>query len=103
MNLYPLKFTPIPKYRIWGGDKLNTVLNKQFEQQQIGESWEISDVKGEQTLVANGSLRGKTLKELISTYQSKLVGKSVYDRFGTDFPLLIRVIYQELQWVCLSK
>lgn len=92
MNLYPLKFTPISKYRMWGGDKLNTVLNKQFEQQQVGESWEISDVKGEQTLVANGPLSGKTLKELISTYQSKLVGKSVYDKFGTDFPLLIKFI-----------
>jgi mannose-6-phosphate isomerase len=77
---------------MWGGDKLNTVLNKQFEQQQVGESWEISDVKGEQTLVTNGSLSGKTLKELISTYQSKLVGKNVYDKFGTDFPLLIKFI-----------
>ena len=92
MSLYPLKFSPISKYRMWGGDKLNTILNKQFEQQQIGESWEISDVKGEQTLVANGSLSGKTLKELISTYQSNLVGKNVYDRFGTDFPLLIKFI-----------
>jgi mannose-6-phosphate isomerase len=77
---------------MWGGDKLNTILNKQFEQQQVGESWEISDVKGEQTLVSNGSLSGKTLKELISTYQSNLVGKNVYDRFGTDFPLLIKFI-----------
>ncbi len=77
---------------MWGGDKLNTVLNKAFEQQQVGESWEISDVKGEQTLVANGSLSGKTLKELISAYQSKLVGKNVYDKFGTDFPLLIKFI-----------
>ena len=77
---------------MWGGDKLNTVLNKQFEQQQVGESWEISDVKGEQTLVANGSLSGKTLKELISTYQSELVGTNVYDKFGADFPLLIKFI-----------
>jgi mannose-6-phosphate isomerase len=92
MSLYPLKFTPISKYRMWGGDKLNTVLNKQFEQQQVGESWEISDVKGEQTLVANGSLSGKTLKELISTYQSELVGTNVYDKFGADFPLLIKFI-----------
>ncbi|MBT5787946.1 MAG: mannose-6-phosphate isomerase [Flavobacteriaceae bacterium] len=92
MCLYPLKFTPISKYRMWGGDKLNTVLNKQFEQQQVGESWEISDVKGEQTLVANGSLSGKTLKELISTYQSELVGTNVYDKFGADFPLLIKFI-----------
>jgi mannose-6-phosphate isomerase len=92
MSLYPLKFTPISKYRMWGGDKLNTVLNKQFEQQQVGESWEISDVKGEQTLVANGSLSGKTLKELISTYQSELVGTNVYDKFGADFPFLIKFI-----------
>ncbi|MBL6646765.1 MAG: mannose-6-phosphate isomerase [Flavobacteriaceae bacterium] len=92
MSLYPLKFTPISKYRMWGGDKLNTVLNKQFDQQQVGESWEISDVKGEQTLVANGSLSGKTLKELISTYQSELVGTNVYDKFGADFPLLIKFI-----------
>jgi len=77
---------------MWGGDKLNSVLNKQFEQQQVGESWEISDVKDEQTLVANGSLSGKTLKELISTYQSELVGTNVYDKFGADFPLLIKFI-----------
>jgi mannose-6-phosphate isomerase len=92
MNLYPLKFTPIPKYRMWAGDKLNTVLNKAFKQQQVGESWEISDIKDQQTLVANGSLIGKTFKELISTYQSDLAGKNVYDRFGADFPLLIKFI-----------
>jgi mannose-6-phosphate isomerase len=54
MNFYPLKFTPLYKYRIWGGEKLNTVLNKNYKENNIGESWEISDVSGDETLVTEG-------------------------------------------------
>ena len=62
MELYPLKFTPIFKYRIWGGSKLKTALNKEYTEANIGESWEISDVSGDETRVENGFLKGKTLK-----------------------------------------
>ncbi|MAM22345.1 MAG: mannose-6-phosphate isomerase, partial [Croceibacter sp.] len=66
-TLYPLKFKPLYKYRIWGGEKLRTTLNKNFEESNIGESWEISDVKNNQTLVKDGSLKGMSLQELAET------------------------------------
>jgi len=92
MNLHPLKFEPIYKERIWGGDKLRTQLNKNVSGETIGESWELSDVKGEPSVVAEGALKGKTLQELSETYQDKLLGKKVYEAFGTKFPLLIKYI-----------
>lgn len=92
MKLYPLKFTPIAKYRIWGGDKLNTELNKNFNAENIGESWEISDVEGDETKIADGVLIGKTLKELIGEYKGAFVGNAVYEKFGNEFPLLIKFI-----------
>lgn len=92
MNLYPLKFTPIAKYRMWGGNKLNTVLNKGFQEDNIGESWEISDVKGDESVVSNGALCGKSIKELMHTYKSAFVGQTVYENFGENFPLLIKFI-----------
>lgn len=90
--LYPLKFTPIPKYRIWGGNKLDTVLNKGFNTENCGESWEISDVKGDETIVVDGFLQGMNLKQLIEKYKGDLVGQSVYEKFGNEFPLLIKFI-----------
>ncbi len=63
--LTPLKFQPLFKYRIWGGNKLKTVLNKDYDGDSIGESWEISDVPNDETVVADGSLKGYTLKQLI--------------------------------------
>ena len=92
MILYPLKFTPISKYRLWGGNKLNTVLNKGFKGDNNGESWEISDVKGDETKVANGEFSGKTLKELSEQFKGQLLGNNVYETFGTEFPLLIKFI-----------
>ena len=92
MKLYPLKFNPISKYRIWGGNKLNTELNKGFTAENIGESWEISDVKGDETKVCNGELTGKTLKEIISEHKHNFVGQNVYNKFGNEFPLLIKFI-----------
>lgn len=92
MILHPLKFKSIYKERIWGGEKLRTQLNKNISGEAIGESWEVSDVKGEPSVVAEGLLKGKTLQELSETYQEELLGKKVYDAFGTKFPLLIKYI-----------
>ncbi|WP_298351086.1 type I phosphomannose isomerase catalytic subunit [uncultured Dokdonia sp.] len=92
MTLYPLKFTPVYSYRIWGGEKLKTELNKNYEQNSIGKSWEVSGVPGNETKVSEGPLSGKTLKDLIETYKDELVGQSVYDNFGSTFPLLIKFI-----------
>jgi mannose-6-phosphate isomerase len=92
MKLYPLQFQPIFKYRIWGGNKLKTVLKKEFSGENIGESWEISDVKGDETIVLNGSLQGSTLKQLIQQFKGELMGQKVYTSFGDKFPLLIKII-----------
>lgn len=89
---YPLKFTPILKERIWGGDKLVTIFNKESDKENIGESWEISDVKGDVSVVSKGDLKGKSLKELIEIYKGALVGEKVYKAFGNNFPILIKFI-----------
>lgn len=92
MSLYPLKFQPVYKYRIWGGNKLKTILNKNYDADCIGESWEISDVKGEETPILNGEFSGELLSTLIPKYKGKFVGKAVYETFGDEFPLLIKYI-----------
>ncbi|WP_397445050.1 type I phosphomannose isomerase catalytic subunit [Polaribacter sp. R77954] len=92
MHLYPLKFTPLYKYRIWGGEKLKTELNKNYTEENIGESWEISDVSGDETVVAEGALKGKTLRDLTNQFKGDFVGNAVYEKFGEEFPLLIKFI-----------
>jgi mannose-6-phosphate isomerase len=92
-GLYPLKFTPIFKERIWGGNKIKTVLNKDYGQlPNCGESWELSGVEGNVSVVANGYLAGNDLNELVEVYMGDLVGESVFERFGNEFPLLIKFI-----------
>ncbi len=90
--LTPLKFQPLFKYRIWGGNKLKTVLNKDYDGDSIGESWEISDVPNDETIVADGSFKGYTLKQLIQEFKGEFLGESVYKQFGEAFPLLIKFI-----------
>ncbi len=92
MKLYPLQFKPLYKYRIWGGEKLKTTLNKKYTEENIGESWEISDVYGDETVVAEGSLKGNTLRDLTNEFKEDFVGKTVYEKFGEEFPLLIKFI-----------
>ncbi|MEW4925677.1 type I phosphomannose isomerase catalytic subunit [Algibacter sp. 2305UL17-15] len=91
-TLYPIKFNPILKDKIWGGQKLKTLLNKKSDLPYIGESWEISDVEGDTSIVLNGSLKGKSLKDLLETLKSDLIGKKNYKVFGNKFPLLIKFI-----------
>ncbi|GAA4957274.1 type I phosphomannose isomerase catalytic subunit [Algibacter aquimarinus] len=90
--LYPLKFNPILKDKIWGGQKLKSLLNKENNLPNVGESWEVSDVEGDTSIVSNGSLKGKSLKELLETYQADLIGEKNYEAFGNKFPLLIKFI-----------
>jgi len=90
--LYPLKFEPILKEIIWGGDEICRFKNLYPLRKGIGESWELSHVKNNVSIVANGELKGKSLEELIETYGDKLVGNKVLERFGTTFPLLIKFI-----------
>ncbi len=93
MSLYPLQFKPIIKRKIWGGNKLKTVLNKtSFLDEEIGESWEISGLNGDISVVANGMLAENNLQELIEVYMGDLVGDRIYQQFGVEFPLLIKFI-----------
>jgi len=89
---YPIKFKPILKETIWGGEKLMTVLNKQSDQKNIGESWEISSVDRNISIVANGKLKGESLENLLIIYRDALVGKKVFNEFSYKFPLLIKYI-----------
>ena len=92
-NLYPLKFTPIFKDKIWGGNKLNELLNKDYPGlPNCGESWEISGVQDEVSVVSDGFLTGNSLEELIEVYMGDLVGEKTYEKFGTEFPLLVKFI-----------
>lgn len=92
MSLYPLKFKPILKNIIWGGAKICKFKNIKPALDGIGESWEVSGVKNNVSVVANGELRDRSLEELIEIYKEDLVGKKVYQRFGNVFPLLIKFI-----------
>ena len=89
---YPIKFTPIFKEKIWGGSKLKEVLGKETTLNNVGESWEISSVDENISVVSSGNLKGKSLTELIEKYKEEIVGNSVYRVFGINFPLLIKFI-----------
>ena len=92
MKLYPLQFEPILKERIWGGTKLKTFLNKPITSNITGESWEISTVENDVSVVVNGSLKGKSLNELINEFPEAVLGTRVYAQFGKQFPLLFKYI-----------
>ena len=91
-SLYPLQFEPILKERIWGGEKLKTILNKSITSKITGESWELSTVEGDVSIVSNGELKGKTLMELIVETPNELLGTKVHERFGKQFPLLFKYL-----------
>ncbi|MDR0603414.1 MAG: class I mannose-6-phosphate isomerase [Bacteroidales bacterium] len=91
--LYPLKFRPIFKEKIWGGDKIKSIMKQDFSPlTHCGEAWEISGVDPESSIVSNGFLQGNSLNELIEVYMGDLVGEKVFDAFGEEFPLLIKFI-----------
>lgn len=92
-NLYPLKFRAQYLDKIWGGHKIKTHLGKDFgDLPNCGESWEISGVQDRVSVVDNGFLAGNTLEELIEIYMGELVGDRVYEKFGVEFPLLVKFI-----------
>lgn len=92
MPEYPLRFSPILKEKIWGGSKLKEILHKNGSGNNIGESWEISAVEGDISVVSTGKDQGKDLQGLIKVYREDLVGEKVYKKFGNNFPLLIKFI-----------
>lgn len=92
----PFKFEPYLKETIWGGKQIAEYKGIKACSENIGESWEITGVKGHESIVAEGGTscedKGLTISELIQKYREKLLGEKVYERFGTDFPLLIKFI-----------
>lgn len=90
--LYPLKFKPILKNVIWGGTRLRDILGKDIKSETCGESWEISAVQGSISVVDNGFLKGNSIQDIIEVYMGELVGDRVYEKFGIEFPLLIKFI-----------
>jgi len=92
MITYPIKFNPILKEKIWGGNKLVSLLNKQSDLCKIGESWEISDVENNVSIISNGAFKGYNLKELIEKHDASLLGAHNFKNFGYKFPLLIKFL-----------
>ncbi len=89
---YPLKFVPILKEKIWGGNKLKEVLHKTSGKGKLGESWEISGVEGDISIVANGFLRGRSLESVQKEFKGRFLGETLYSVFNEKFPLLIKFI-----------
>ena len=92
MKFYPLQFEPILKERIWGGEKLKTVLHKPITSKITGESWELSTVEGDISVVVNGEWKGKSFTILIDEYPDEILGTKVHARFGKQFPLLFKYL-----------
>ena len=86
------KFNPLLKTTLWGGDKIIPFKHLDSTQERVGESWEISGVKDNETVVSCGPCCGKKLNELVAEMKADLVGKDNYERFGDEFPLLIKFI-----------
>jgi len=91
--LYPLKFKPIFKDKIWGGRKIKTVLGMDYGAlPNCGEVWLVSGVDSDQSIVSNGFLEGNELNEVLEVYMGDLVGEKIFSRYGNEFPLLVKII-----------
>jgi len=92
IKLYPLVFEPILQDRIWGGTKLKTDLGKNIPTQTTGESWELSAVEGNVSVVKQGDYAGKPLSELLESFPNEVLGTAVHEKFGIQFPLLFKFL-----------
>ena len=91
--LYPLKFKPIFKDKIWGGRKIKEVLGLDYGAlPNCGEVWLLSGIWDEQSVIANGDFEGDEINDLVETFMGDLVGESVFDKYGEQFPLLLKII-----------
>ena len=92
-DLYPLKFNTIFKEKLWGGQKIKTILGKDFgNMDNCGETWELSGISGDVSVISNGEFANTDLKSLLEEYRDELVGAKVYSLFKNEFPLLIKFI-----------
>lgn len=93
MNLYPLKFEPIYKKRIWGGQKLRKIFSKNIPPlEKIGESWELADLSGDRSVIINGEFAGQTINSVIQKYPEEIIGNK---NFSGNLPLLIKFLDAE--------
>ena len=88
----PLKFSPLLKSTLWGGDKIIPFKHLDCNLKDVGESWEISGVKDNESIVSAGEYQGVKLNDVVAQLKDKLLGKENYARFGNEFPLLIKFI-----------
>ena len=93
--LYPLLFETSLFPIVWGGNRLREIKGMTPSDEPIGESWEVSAVPGKESIVANGELKGKNLRELVYEYGADLLGKQVQKKFGYEFPMLVKFIDAE--------
>lgn len=101
-SLYPLKFTPVFKDKIWGGQQIKTLLHQDFAPlPNCGEMWVLSGVTGNESVVSNGFLAGNTLTEMVEIYMDELLGEKVYERFGEMFPVLVKFI-DTTEWLSVQ-
>lgn len=92
-ELYPLKFKPIFKEKIWGGEKINKIIGlNSIPTKRCGEAWVLSGVEGENTIIANGYLEGSELNEAIEIYMDELVGEKCFEKYSMVFPILVKLI-----------
>jgi len=92
-ELYPLKFEPILKEKVWGGNLLAADYGKkQGNLKNIGESWELSAVTDNLSVISNGFLAGNNIEEIIEVYMGDITGESIFEKYGNEFPLLIKLI-----------
>ena len=88
----PIKFYPLLKSTLWGGDKIIPFKQLSSKAENVGESWEISGVPGNETIVKEGDFIGMSLNDIVKEHKGRLVGEENYQRFGDEFPLLIKFI-----------
>ena len=94
MTLYPLKFKPLLREKVWGGERIKNIYrNDKPKMEHVGESWDVVALnEDDDSEVINGFLAENTLSELIEVYMGDLVGDRVYERYGNEFPLIVKVI-----------
>lgn len=88
----PLKFTPILKTLVWGGSLIAPYKGIETSQDNIGESWELSGVKGNESIVSEGPFESRSIASLVKEFKGELVGRHVFAKTGDEFPLLIKFI-----------
>jgi mannose-6-phosphate isomerase len=92
-ELYPIKFEPVLKDKIWGGNSLVRNYGKKADLSRlIGESWELSAIQDNLSVVSNGFLEGNNIEEIIEVYMGDITGEAVFEKYGNEFPLLIKFI-----------